>query len=184
MSQRCPAGCPRCSQQPLLPHRTCRGQGELSAGETVARFLKNSMLKGSAHTQDSGTRATQEGWQHFCMHQEQRDGKHRQGQKDKDSKDSPDEGLEVCCPENTMSCNFVCTDPIGWKRVMGFLLSEELMCLQMTCLRPDTEQGVLALLPLGQSPPVMLLLAELTPSSVPGPGQTVPASSSCSALDS
>lgn len=56
---------------------------------------------------------------------------------DKDNRDTQgDEGLEVSCPENTVSCNVECTGPLLEK---GFLLSEELMCLQMTCLRHERE---------------------------------------------
>lgn len=66
-----------------------------------------------------GTRATQEGWQGLL---------HAPGSKgmpntDKDNKDTQwDEGLEVSCPENIVSCIVECTDPLvgkGFPSVRG-----------------------------------------------------------------
>lgn len=58
---------------------------------------------------------------------------------DKDNKDTQGgKGLEGSCPEDIVSCNVECTNQLLEK---GFLLSEELMCLQMICLRHEREQG-------------------------------------------
>lgn len=64
------------------------------------------------HTQDLGTRVTQEGCQ-ALLHAPGRKGRPNT---DKDNKDTQrEEGLEVSCPEKIVGCNVECADPLAGK---------------------------------------------------------------------